>query len=205
MDIENINSNISNPAMQDDEHIEQLLSEKLMEGYVLLEKSCPVCCTPLVKDNGDEEDDPVYKEIDPVMIPKGSFIQPFVPVQGVPLCVACTSHVVTQDNEVNILAKCGSLKAKGGVLVAATPPEKEPVPVAPEKEPVIIDVTEYEETLGEPTYTEEKKEETCIEERKEQTSTEEKKEEAYSEEKKEEDDGVVDETMLDYSVRYVPT
>jgi hypothetical protein len=165
MDIENINSNLSNPAMQDDEHIEQLLSEKLMEGYVLLEKSCPVCSTPLVKDNGDEEDELVHKEIDPVMIPKGSFIQPFIPVQGVPLCVACTSHVVTQDNEVSILSKCGSLKAKGGVLVAAPPAEKKPE---------IIDVTQYEETLEEP---------------------------AYVEEKKEEVDTVVDETMVEYSVR----
>jgi len=190
MDIENINSNISNPAMQDDDHIEQLLSEKLMEGYVLLEKSCPVCCTPLVKDTGDEEDDLVHKEIDPVMIPKGSFIQPFVPVQGVPLCVACTSHVVTQENEVGILAKCGSLKAKGGVLVAAKPSENESTLVAPVKEAVIIDVTEYEQTLGEPTHTE--------------VSTEEKKEETYAEEKKEEEeDDAVDETMLEYSVRYV--
>jgi Sjogren's syndrome/scleroderma autoantigen 1 (Autoantigen p27) len=144
MDIENINCNLTNPAMQDDEHIEQLLSEKLMEGYVLLEKSCPVCSTPLVKGVADDEDEGVFKEIEPVMIPKGSFMQPFIPVEGVPLCVACTSHVVTQDNELNILTKCGSLKAKGGILVAAPS----------SKEPEIIDVTQYEDT-----HDDEKKEE----------------------------------------------
>jgi uncharacterized Zn finger protein (UPF0148 family) len=39
-----------NPSGMDEEaHIEQLLNEKLMQGYLLLEKSCPVCATLLVK------------------------------------------------------------------------------------------------------------------------------------------------------------
>lgn len=177
MDIENINSNLSNPAMQEDEHIEQLLSEKLMEGYVLLEKSCPVCTTPLVKNVGDEEEDEgVHKEIEHVMIPKGSFVQPFSPVEGVPLCVACTSHVVTQDNEIKILEKCGSLKARGGVLVASAPSSNKKV------EPEIIDVTEAAEApeIIDVTQVED--------------------EVQHSDEKKEED-SIADSLMVEYSVR----
>jgi hypothetical protein len=155
MEIENINSNLSKA---DEVHIEQLLSEKLMEGYVLLEKSCPVCSTPLVKNqHDDEEDDPVEKEIEPVMIPKGSFTQPFHPVDGVPYCVACTSHVITQESEINILEKCGSLKGKGGIHVAMTSKSEkaEPPVSSPKDEPEIIDVTQVEES--ESVYTSEQK------------------------------------------------
>ena len=103
MELENIDSNLSKV---DEAHIEQLLSEKLMEGYVLLEKSCPACATPLVKNQDEDDDDePVEKEIDPVMIPRAKFTEPFHPVQGVPFCVACISHVVTQESEINVLQK----------------------------------------------------------------------------------------------------
>lgn len=124
MEIENIDSNLSN-AMENEAHIEQLLSEKLMEGYVLLEKSCPVCSTPLVKNQASDEDDeddeePVEKDVEPVLIPRGSFIEPFKPVQGVPFCVGCSSHVVTQECEISVLEKCHSLKGKGGIFVAIT-------------------------------------------------------------------------------------
>lgn len=152
MEIENINSNLSKA---DEAHIEQLLSEKLMDGYVLLEKSCPVCATPLVKNqDDDEEEEPVEQEIDPVVIPKGSFTQPFSPVQGVPFCVACTSHVLTQECEITILEKCGSLKANGGIRVAMTvTSEKQEEPdSSPKKQPEIIDVTQIEETESSYTY-----------------------------------------------------
>lgn len=163
IEIENINSNISN-AMEDEEaHIEQLLSEKLMEGYVLLEKSCPVCSTPLVKnhDGDDEDEEPVQKEIEPVMIPKGSFTQPFKPVAGVPFCVACSSHVITQEGEISILEKCSSLKGKGGILVALTGRGDANKPLRVE-EPEIIDVTTLDE--AEPSHADEKKDEDLVEE-----------------------------------------
>lgn len=125
MEIENIDSNLSN-VMDNEAHIEQLLSEKLMEGFVLLEKSCPICSTPLVKNQtSDEEEEPVEKDMEPVMIPSGSFTQPFKPVEGVPFCVSCNSHVITQESEISILEKSDSLKGKGGILVALSRNENE--------------------------------------------------------------------------------
>mmetsp|Transcript_4955 Transcript_4955/g.5480 ORF Transcript_4955/g.5480 Transcript_4955/m.5480 type:complete len:363 (-) Transcript_4955:41-1129(-) len=105
--------------------LEHLLSEKLMEGYVLLETSCPVCSTPLVKNHHM-----VPKSLSPsaefevgnfaksVLLPSKSFEQPFRPVEGVPICVSCKSHVITQETEVCILEQCDSLKDKGSIYVA---------------------------------------------------------------------------------------
>ena len=200
MEIENIDSNLSN-VMDNEAHIEQLLSEKLMEGFVLLEKSCPICATPLVKNQtSDEDEEPVEseKEMEPVMIPSGSFTQPFKPVEGVPFCVSCNSHVITQESEIGILEKSDCLKGKGGILVALSrndnaQPES---PTSPEDEPEnqvehpedkavsisetevndvheIIDVTKIEDSVS-----------------------------VHADEKKEDD--VPDEAMLtEYSVRYV--
>jgi hypothetical protein len=105
-------------GMAEEAHIELLLSEKLMKGYLLLEKSCPVCATPLVKNGppGDEEND--EENVKPLMVPSHSFDQPFRPVVGVPFCVSCQSHVITQECEISILERCDSLKAKGSILVA---------------------------------------------------------------------------------------
>ena len=165
MEIENIDSNISKTMEQDEAKIEQLLSDKLMEGFVLLDKSCPVCSTPLVKKHEGEDEDPVEKEVEPVMIPRGSFTQPFKPIAGVPFCVACTSHVITQECEISVLENCNSLKMKGEILVALTGSEgtvtdnKERVP---EKQLEIIDVTKIEETDS--TYADEKKDAELVDE-----------------------------------------
>ena len=102
---------------EDEVHIEQLLSEKLMQGYVLLEKSCPVCATPLVKSHEEELNDDEMP-VRPTMVPSRSFDQPFIPVDGVPFCVHCNSHVITQECEISILERCDSLKNKGSILVA---------------------------------------------------------------------------------------
>ena len=108
---------------EDEDHIEQLLSDKLMQGYVLLEKSCPSCATPLVKQGVDDdaEGDISYnaKPVDiPVLVSSQSFDQPFRPIAGVPFCVACQSHVVTEEAEISILERCDSLKHRGSILVA---------------------------------------------------------------------------------------
>ncbi|KAG7337904.1 hypothetical protein IV203_022434 [Nitzschia inconspicua] len=100
--------------------IEQLLSEKLMEGYVLLESSCPVCSTPLVKNeisskDGRKESSKMPK---PVILSSNSFDKPFKPVDGVPICIVCRSHVVTHESEISILERCDSLKDKGSILLA---------------------------------------------------------------------------------------
>ncbi|KAL3931120.1 MAG: hypothetical protein SGARI_004287 [Bacillariaceae sp.] len=109
-----------------EERIEQLLSEKLMTGYVLMEHSCPVCSTPLVKNNhmpdGSKSDDSSAsinsKGRKGVIIGSDSFDKPFKPVAGVPLCVVCRAHVVTNESEISILEHCESLKDKGSILLA---------------------------------------------------------------------------------------
>lgn len=122
--------------MDSEEHIEQLLSEKLMEGYVLLETSCPACSTPLVKnqlehnDHDDDDDDHHHHKTTtakpsssssssasasivitkPVLVPSTSFVVPFEPVAGVPYCVGCSSHVITKESEITLLENCQLLK-----------------------------------------------------------------------------------------------
>lgn len=102
----------------DEAQIELLLSEKLMDGYVLLEKSCPVCSTPLVKKSDDGDEGGKAHHFSPIMVPSGKFEAPFNPVEGVPFCVGCTSHVITQESDISILERCDSLKNKGSILVA---------------------------------------------------------------------------------------
>lgn len=109
-------------ASIDEGKIEQLLSEKLMQGYVLLESSCPVCATPLVKNHHEvpknfptEHETPTQQ---PVMLSSNSFDKPFKPVDGVPICVVCRSHVITSESEISILERCDSLKDKGSILLA---------------------------------------------------------------------------------------
>lgn len=103
--------------------IEKLLSEKLLQGYLLLEKACPSCATPLVKQQINstvDKDDEVSHNtsVEPLLVPSESFDQPFCPVAGVPFCVSCQSHVVTEESEVRLLEKSDTLKAKGSILVA---------------------------------------------------------------------------------------
>ena len=116
----------------DDGQIEMLLSEKLKQGYTLMESLCPACSTPLVRSNNAmgqhqhqqqqhqhfidlSQGDP---EKFPILVPSQSFEQPFQPVVGVPFCVSCTAHVVTGGKDVDALEQCDSLKDKGSILVA---------------------------------------------------------------------------------------
>jgi hypothetical protein len=125
-------SALSSPTSLDtadeEARVEALLSDKLMDGYVLLEVSCPACATPLVKNdmNIADDDDGIQNHhshnsnnhMEPVIVPSQSFEQPFSPVNGVPFCVACQSHVVTDESDISLLEKCDSLKHKGSILVA---------------------------------------------------------------------------------------
>lgn len=121
--------------------IESLLSEKLLEGYSLLNTSCPQCVTPLVKRKAPtmtspKSNQPVSKGTSPhmfmsfasvqpqpaaydtVMDSSGSIEAPFSPVSGVPFCVSCKAHVVTRDADMQALERCNSLKDKGSIIVA---------------------------------------------------------------------------------------
>jgi len=121
-------SDIGREEAISDAKLEQLLSEKLMAGYVLMEITCPKCPTPLIKNHQivpkmlssssyDEHD--TKKVVDKaVLLPAESFEQPFKPVNGVPFCVHCNSHVITQETEIAILEECDTLKDKGSIYVA---------------------------------------------------------------------------------------
>eukprot|EP00980_Cylindrotheca_fusiformis_P029017 scaffold22696_cov118-Cylindrotheca_fusiformis.AAC.11 len=88
-----------------EEEVEDLLSERLLEGYQLIEKSCPECTTPLIKiENSPQEVDGNLLKTS-VLIPNRNPEKPFDPVDGVPVCVACNCHVVTQECEMNILER----------------------------------------------------------------------------------------------------
>jgi hypothetical protein len=138
-----IESEIGREEMISDAKIEQMLSEKLINGYVLMEATCPKCAVPLVKNHqmvprslsnlsGDENDPTNMNVVDKaVLLPVESFEQPFKPVDGVPMCVGCDSHVITSETEMIILEQCDALKDKGSIYVAletaaASPEEWEP-------------------------------------------------------------------------------
>ena len=123
MAMELMMSHSSGDLTEEEARIEELLAEKLQDGYVVLEISCPSCATPLVKNDGDDipqssSTGSLSNNMEPKVVPSESFEQPFHPVSGVPFCVACQSHVVTDDSEISILERCDSLKHKGSILIA---------------------------------------------------------------------------------------
>jgi uncharacterized Zn finger protein (UPF0148 family) len=111
----------------DDKRTEKLLSEKLLNGFVLLKDGfCPACSTPLVKNPTDDKKRKKGTGLaDHYLIPGSSFEQPFRPVAGVPVCITCNSHVVTNEGDIDLLQKCESLKDKGTILVAMRESEEE--------------------------------------------------------------------------------
>lgn len=119
----------SSAAMNDPYQVEALISDRLMRGYTLLAGACPVCSTPLIKNEMEEapvkqqRPDPASSfndpnNIFPILVSSESFEQPFIPVIGVPFCVVCLSHVVTTEQDVDLLETSESFKEKGSILVA---------------------------------------------------------------------------------------
>mmetsp|Transcript_52635 Transcript_52635/g.127579 ORF Transcript_52635/g.127579 Transcript_52635/m.127579 type:complete len:991 (+) Transcript_52635:182-3154(+) len=114
----------------DDDRKEKLLTEKLLNGFVLLEDFCPACSTPLVKNaesttTKDESQKRKMGEAEHFLVPNTSFEQPFRPVPGVPVCVVCNSHVITREDDIDLLERCDSLKDKGSILVSPRRSEEE--------------------------------------------------------------------------------
>ena len=93
----------SQPSELGEDRLEELLSEKLMEGFELDETPCPECSTPLVKLNRNPYGFDVKHLKAPVLIPNRNPEKPFEPIDDVPMCVSCNAHVVTNEHEVNIL------------------------------------------------------------------------------------------------------
>jgi len=122
--------NSSDDFEEEDERVERLLSEKLVEGYLLLDNACPVCATPLIKEQQQakqqvevEEHSKSPKQF--MNTSSRSFDKPLSPILGVPFCVCCQSHVITEADQVRMLeqSSTGALKGKGSVLIAMATPD----------------------------------------------------------------------------------
>jgi hypothetical protein len=104
-----------------DDVVEHLLSERLLDGFLLLERSCPACSTPLVKEPLDLKDNNGGQNpLSPNSSKKAISIIHQIhtqesaiscsdtprapsPIAGVPFCVNCKAHVVTQESEIQYL------------------------------------------------------------------------------------------------------
>lgn len=113
------------PGVNEEEVVERLLSERLVEGFLLLEKACPACATPLVKRNSFSPKhslDHVIQEYDNFTYGAGvdtvAYESPIQPLLGVPFCVSCQAHVVTTPDEVQLLEAADHLKVRGTIMVA---------------------------------------------------------------------------------------
>lgn len=124
-----------------DKQVEELLSEKLLEGYALLDTACPKCVTPLVKRKSSALSPkmlhrPVssrptspYVSMSTISVqvqPSGSNAgsidanaHTFHPVSNVPICVSCQAHVVTCQADIDTLESANvSMKDRGSIIVA---------------------------------------------------------------------------------------
>jgi hypothetical protein len=107
-----------------DMEVERIISEKLLRGFTLLSGACPVCSTPLIKNEKEKktQDQASLQHSEynkfPIIVSSESFDQPFHPVKGVPFCVICHAHVVTNEGDVDALERSESFKEKGSILVA---------------------------------------------------------------------------------------
>ena len=107
--------------------IEELISEHLVDGCVLMDKSCPACVTPLLKHvdelPGDATDDASLRRGKSRETSKSA--QSLTPIDGVPFCVACQAHVVTSSDEIEkVEEKKQSLK---DMVLTALALEDEPL------------------------------------------------------------------------------
>jgi hypothetical protein len=120
--------------------VEQLLSERLLQGFLLLERSCPACTTPLVKQHAylkypgsrvsPKSPSRIAKiqkmysrEESNLSMSCNSAPRPPAPIAGVPFCVNCKAHVVTHESEIQFLdTEHNTLKHQGKILVDLIPP-----------------------------------------------------------------------------------
>lgn len=113
---------LSPQNMPDEEVVEELLSEKLMNGFMLLDFPCPKCMIPLVKQpapfNLQEECEKADSEPStPRIVTQLSMEDVPKPVRGIPYCVSCESYMVTNEQEAQLL---DILKTRDNCSVAET-------------------------------------------------------------------------------------
>jgi len=118
----------------DDEKVELLLSTKLMNGFMLLDKPCPKCMIPLVKqpfvansegsfstltssnqdssnpaiENQENQDEDDESGETPRLVTNLSIQGIPKPIRGIPCCALCESYVVTNKSERALLEKLKS-------------------------------------------------------------------------------------------------
>jgi len=138
-------ASVDSEGMIGDKQMEELLSEKLLEGYTLLDTACPRCVTPLVMKKApipslspkrSQSCTSPHMSVSFVNVqlqPSGStmaassssFDQPIAPVPDVPYCVSCTAHVVTKESDITALEKSTGMKNRGSIIVAIDEDERE--------------------------------------------------------------------------------
>jgi hypothetical protein len=136
-DLDDIENMVADRGINDDE-VEHLLSERLLDGFLLMERSCPSCTTPLVKqpmnDAGSQPWTPkeskkaisIIQKIQSQESPMSCTTTPRqapAPVPGVPFCVNCKAHVVTHESEIQHLdSEHKTMRHQGKILVDLSPP-----------------------------------------------------------------------------------
>jgi hypothetical protein len=137
-DIENM---VADREVNDDE-VEHLLSERLLDGFLLLERACPACTTPLVKqplDTDTSNTEPwtpteskkaiskIQKmhssgQDSPMSCATTPATRTPAPIPGVPFCVHCKAHCITHESEIQHLdAAHNTMKHQGKILVDLVP------------------------------------------------------------------------------------
>jgi hypothetical protein len=125
-------------ADEEEQLVEQKLSEKLMDGFLLLEKACPCCATPLVKQEesadlsillqqhavSNAETKSYQKSSDASASSRSTQQQlqaTVTPIAGIPFCVTCQAHIVTNEVEaVALQERYAGKTVQGKIMVAVS-------------------------------------------------------------------------------------
>jgi uncharacterized Zn finger protein (UPF0148 family) len=110
--------------------VERMLSECLVQGFCLLDQSCPTCNTPLVKQSlwAAEVTEFIPPPQNTMAVVSSSIptrtshdpVVPILPVVGVAYCVKCQAHVVSNTAEMEILddsKDTTGTRTKGSILI----------------------------------------------------------------------------------------
>ena len=120
-------------AEPDEEIVEDLLSAKLMNGFMLIDKPCPRCLIPLVKkpyihDANSQASSSISsrdKDFGAFQIVSNETIHEVAkPIKGVPYCVLCDSYVLTNHNETRVLERLQAIQILGRDEVAMIPSDE---------------------------------------------------------------------------------
>lgn len=135
------------PSPDELDQVERLLRERLVQGYCLLERSCPACTTPLVRqplhpaptlhpngqcDGADDSGGDIAAIASAYSGSSDGSRQTAPIVAGVPYCVKCSAHVVSQAAEIDLLDNQNnkqdhfSRRKKGVILVTTVPSATSP-------------------------------------------------------------------------------